>query len=246
MLTASEAARYLDVSQHKISRLIRSGELPVHENPNDKRSRLISQSDLDRVGATLKSDDPWSYVWAWMRTTVRKLDEISMNDLKMRARADLLDNPEFFDSMRSIVQSIPAYIADPSLENRRKWMTMHLDVLVAEVAHAQYSGYSHTHVQYGAGGPIMTRARYRQLIEAEAKGNGEIDVTVLGLSMGYFVNPEEGFPGPRDCLVQIKNVWGGEVRTIVRPANEAHTYLSAWSRNAPIKIPADVWGTGTE
>ena len=53
LLNASEAANYLGISVHKVSRLIRSGRLPVYATPFDRRQRLVFRSDLDALRADL-------------------------------------------------------------------------------------------------------------------------------------------------------------------------------------------------
>jgi excisionase family DNA binding protein len=45
----SDAAAYLGVSPAKVSRLIRSGELPFTVDGLDKRRRIVSREHLDRI-----------------------------------------------------------------------------------------------------------------------------------------------------------------------------------------------------
>src|SRR5687767_979724 len=56
-LTAKEAAKYLGVSVHKISRLIGSGELPIYANAFDRRKRLVLRDHLDQLGDLLLSGE---------------------------------------------------------------------------------------------------------------------------------------------------------------------------------------------
>lgn len=49
MLNASQAAEYLSVSVHKISRLVRFGRLPPYVWTVDRRHRLFDRRDLDRL-----------------------------------------------------------------------------------------------------------------------------------------------------------------------------------------------------
>lgn len=47
--TVEEAAEYLEVSRIKIYRLIKESELHPTQNKLDKRQRLISKEELDRL-----------------------------------------------------------------------------------------------------------------------------------------------------------------------------------------------------
>jgi hypothetical protein len=48
-MTTSEAARWLGVSRSKISALLREGTLKAHQNPLDKREKLISVAALRKL-----------------------------------------------------------------------------------------------------------------------------------------------------------------------------------------------------
>ena len=50
-LTTQEAAARLGVTRFVVARLARTGELPVYEDPFDKRKRLFRVEDLDALGA---------------------------------------------------------------------------------------------------------------------------------------------------------------------------------------------------
>jgi excisionase family DNA binding protein len=46
-----EAARILGVSNAKMWRLVKGGELPAHPNPLDRREKLVRREDLERLRA---------------------------------------------------------------------------------------------------------------------------------------------------------------------------------------------------
>ncbi len=46
-VTATEAARLLDVSKTKIAKLLRSGEIPYIQDPRNERAKLVQRSDID-------------------------------------------------------------------------------------------------------------------------------------------------------------------------------------------------------
>jgi excisionase family DNA binding protein len=46
-LSLGQAARRLGVSEFALRRRIAGGEIPVYDNPRDRRSRLIAVSDLE-------------------------------------------------------------------------------------------------------------------------------------------------------------------------------------------------------
>src|SRR5260370_36774636 len=46
-VTATEAARLLDVSKTKIAKLLRSGEIPYIQDPHNERAKLVQRSDID-------------------------------------------------------------------------------------------------------------------------------------------------------------------------------------------------------
>jgi excisionase family DNA binding protein len=46
LITLSEAARLLNVSRPKMSRLVASGKLSVFEDPLDDRAKLVSREDV--------------------------------------------------------------------------------------------------------------------------------------------------------------------------------------------------------
>ncbi len=48
-LTVQEAAEYLGASRFKVARLIADGHLNTFTTPLDKRRRLVSRIDLDRL-----------------------------------------------------------------------------------------------------------------------------------------------------------------------------------------------------
>ena len=49
MLNASQAAEFLHVSVHKISRLVRRGHLPAYTWATDRRQRLFDRRDLEAI-----------------------------------------------------------------------------------------------------------------------------------------------------------------------------------------------------
>jgi excisionase family DNA binding protein len=46
-VTATEAARLLDVSKGKMAKLLSSGEIPYISDPRNERAKLIKRSDID-------------------------------------------------------------------------------------------------------------------------------------------------------------------------------------------------------
>jgi hypothetical protein len=48
-MTVTEAARWLDVSRSKIWALLREGTLEAHQNPLDKREKLITLAALRKL-----------------------------------------------------------------------------------------------------------------------------------------------------------------------------------------------------
>ena len=46
-VTATEAARLLDVSKTKMAKLLRSGEIPYIPDPRNELAKLIKRSDID-------------------------------------------------------------------------------------------------------------------------------------------------------------------------------------------------------
>lgn len=46
LVTLSEAARILNVSRPKMSRLVASGKLTTYEDPLDDRAKLVKRSDV--------------------------------------------------------------------------------------------------------------------------------------------------------------------------------------------------------
>ena len=54
MLNASQAAAFLNVSVHKISRLVRRGDLPPYTLVTDRRQRLFDRADLEAVRAQVR------------------------------------------------------------------------------------------------------------------------------------------------------------------------------------------------
>lgn len=53
MLNASQAAAFLNVSVHKISRLVRRGNLPPYTLATDRRHRLFDRADLEAIRETV-------------------------------------------------------------------------------------------------------------------------------------------------------------------------------------------------
>lgn len=49
MLNANQVAEFLNVSVHKVSRLVRMGHLPPYVSSVDKRHRLFNRTDLERL-----------------------------------------------------------------------------------------------------------------------------------------------------------------------------------------------------
>lgn len=50
-ITASEAAKYLNVSPGKLCTLLKNKQLPFRGDPLDNRKKLIKVSDLDKLRA---------------------------------------------------------------------------------------------------------------------------------------------------------------------------------------------------
>jgi excisionase family DNA binding protein len=50
-----EAARRLGISNTTMRRLVREGRLTVHENPLDKRQKLVDASEVDRLRVPLEN-----------------------------------------------------------------------------------------------------------------------------------------------------------------------------------------------
>ena len=49
MVNANQAADFLNVSKHKISRLVRRGHLPAYTRATDRRHRLFERRDLEEI-----------------------------------------------------------------------------------------------------------------------------------------------------------------------------------------------------
>jgi excisionase family DNA binding protein len=49
MITVREARERLGISRVTMARLVKEGRFSIYENPLDKREKLISESDLDKV-----------------------------------------------------------------------------------------------------------------------------------------------------------------------------------------------------
>ncbi|MBV9278532.1 MAG: helix-turn-helix domain-containing protein [Chloroflexi bacterium] len=82
-VTMKEAARLLGISNAKIWRLVKDGALPAHQNPLDRREKLIRREDVERLHAQAPArrrfvsdgsdmspvDVPASRIKEWVRET---------------------------------------------------------------------------------------------------------------------------------------------------------------------------------
>jgi excisionase family DNA binding protein len=83
LVTMSEAAQILGVSSTTMWRLVRDGVMPTHQDPLDRRSKLIDRADLERLMAQSRSsrqfqsdgidmepvDTPSDRIKDWVRQT---------------------------------------------------------------------------------------------------------------------------------------------------------------------------------
>jgi excisionase family DNA binding protein len=107
-LTVLEAASYLGVSRDKITRMIRAGELTVIPNQIDKRERLISRKQLDKLKPTPLRAEP--------RIRLRPADDAELR--ASIAESDLEDQEGIVITIEEIEEMVSRKIAEKMAAKR--------------------------------------------------------------------------------------------------------------------------------